>query len=230
MALTLYYHPLSSYCIKALVALYELGTPFDKRFIDLGDAADRAALQALWTLRKFPVLHDRARDQAWPESSILIEYVDRHYPGPARLLPADPDLALTVRLWDRVFDLQVQTPMQSIVADRLFGLGGHTQPARDALAAAYGVIDAQLAAGTGPWVCGAAFTLADCAAAPALFYAPTLVPCSEAHRRLRAYAERLMARPSVARALAEARPYFHLYPFRENLPAQYQPGQTANTP
>ncbi len=220
MSLTLYYHPLSSYCHKALVALYELGTPFNKRVIDLGQATDRAALQAIWPPRKFPVLHDSARHQIVPEASIIIEYLDLHYPGKARLLPPSPIDALVVRQWDRVFDLHVQESMNKIVADRLFALHGDTQPARDALATLYGVINMQLASG-GPWICGEQFSQADCAAAPALFYASTLQAFGPQDWHLQDYFDRLMDRPSVMRVLAEARPYFHLYPFFECIPPRF---------
>lgn len=220
MSLTLYYHPLSSYCHKALVALYELDTPFDKRLIDLSQPAHRAELQALWPLRKFPVLHDGGSHQTVPEASIIIEYIDLHYPGQARLLPPSAADALVVRQWDRVFDLHVQGPMQEIVNDRLFERHGDTQPARDALAAAYSLIDTQLKNGT-TWICGEQFSLADCAAAPALFYASTLQAFGEHHLHLRRYFDRLMERPSVARVLAEARPYFRLYPFYDRIPPRF---------
>jgi len=220
MSLTLYYHPLASYCHKALVALYELGTPFDKRLIDLGQPADRDELQAVWPLRKFPVLLDTSRNQAVPESSIIIEYLDLHYPGKAKLLPSSAAQALAVRQWDRVFDLYVHGPMQEIVNDRLFERHGDMQPARDALAAAYAIIDAQLADGAA-WICGEQFSLADCAAAPALFYASTLQAFGQQERHLRGYFKRLMDRPSVTRVLAEARPYFHFYPFYDRIPQRF---------
>lgn len=220
MSLTLYYHPLSSYCHKALIGLYEAGTPFEKRFIDLGQPADRATLQSIWPLCKFPVLHDASRDQAVPESSIIIEYINLHYPGKAPLLPPSAVEALAVRQWDRVFDLHVQGPMNEIVKDRIFALHGDTQPARAALSTVYGVIEAQLANGT-PWICGEQFSMADCAAAPALFYASTLQAFAPQERHLKNYFDRLMERPSVARVLVEARPYFQLYPFQERIPQRF---------
>ena len=118
MSLTLYHHPLSSYCWKPLIALYEAGIPFTPRLIDLGDAQDRDAIGALWPLGKFPVLHDAARGRTVPESSIVIEYLAEHFASAEPLLPADAAARLQVRLWDRVFDQYVQTPMQKIVADR----------------------------------------------------------------------------------------------------------------
>ncbi|WP_423455005.1 glutathione S-transferase family protein [Ottowia sp. VDI28] len=220
MSLTLYYHPLASYCHKALVALYELGSPFDKRLIDLSQPADRDELQAVWPLRKFPVLRDTGRNQMVPEASIIIEYLDLHYPGAEKLLPSSAADALAVRQWDRVFDLHVQGPMQDIVNDRLFERHGDMQPAREALSAAYGIIDAQLASGTA-WICGEQFSLADCAAAPALFYASTLQAFGQEEHHLRRYFDRLMDRPSVAQVLSEARPYFHFYPFHDRIPQRF---------
>lgn len=222
-ALTLYYHPLASFCHKVLVALYENGTPFEARFVDLADPGSSAEMLSFWPVGRFPVLRDERRGETVPETSIIIEYLDRHHPGPARLVPADPDRAREVRLWDRVFDLYVQAPMQRIVGDRLRpeerrdALG--VEEARRALATAYEVIERQLAGK--PWVCGDDFTMADCAAAPALFYADTVCPFSPTHPRLAAYFERLAARPSFARVLVAARPYFPNYPFRDRIPARF---------
>ena len=220
MALTLYYHPLSSYCHKALVALYELAAPFEPRLIDLSQPDDRAALAAVWPLVKFPVLHDGARGQNVAESSIIIEYLDLHYPGAEPLLPADRAEALDVRFWDRVFDLHVHAPMQEIVADRLFERHGDTQGPRDAIERAWGLIDTHLQHG-GAWICGARFSMADCAAAPALFYASTLQPIAPRYPHLLAYFERLMTRASVERVLREAQPYLPFYPFYELVPSRF---------
>ncbi|MGE8149681.1 glutathione S-transferase family protein [Pseudomonas vancouverensis] len=220
MPLTLYYHPLSSYCHKVLVALYEQGVEFEKRFIDLGNDADRAALQALWPLCKFPVIrdHDRQRDVA--ESSIIIEYLDRFYPGPHPLMPTDRDTALDVRLWDRFFDLHVQGPMNLIVVDRIRSANGDLTRERSALKTAYDMLEKQLNGRT--WIASTDFSLADCAACPALFYASTLVPFADEHRHLREYFERLTQRPSYRRTLEEAKPYFSLYPFAEAIPARFR--------
>jgi glutathione S-transferase len=111
MALTLYCHPLSSFCWKALIALYENQTPFRPHLVDLGDAKAASAFKAIWPIGKFPVLRDDAKDRTVPESTIIIEYLAQHYPGQARLIPADPGLALDARLADRVFDLYVHDPM-----------------------------------------------------------------------------------------------------------------------
>ena len=222
MLLTLYYHPLASFCHKVLVALYEQGQAFEKRLIDLGNAADRAELQAVWPLTKFPVIRDHPRGRDVPETSTIIEYLDHYYPGPAPLIPNDWDEALDVRLWDRFFDNHVQGPMQAIVADRLFGKNGDTAGERAGLATAYGMIDKRMAGRE--WIAGQGFSMADCAAAPALFYASTLVPFPADAAHLQAYFERLMARPSMRRVLDEARPYFPMYPFAEAIPARFLQG------
>jgi glutathione S-transferase len=218
MSLTLHYHPLSSYCHKVLLALYELGLPFDAKLVNPGDAAERAAFMALWPTGKIPLLVDAGRVVA--ETSIIIEHLDR---GQARLLPADADACLTVRLWDRLFDLYVMTPVQAIVGDRLRAEGERdpvgVANARRMLAMAYDLIESRMAAT--PWAAGASFSLADCAAAPSLFYASTLAPFPAGHTKLAAYFERLLQRPSVARVLDEARPFFQYYPYREALPARF---------
>ncbi len=225
MSLTLYQHPLASFCHKVLMALYENGTPFESRIIDLGDDQSRASLVRLWPLAKFPVLRDEGRDSTIPETSIIIEYLDRQYPGAIQLLPTDLSDALCVRLWDRFFDLYVQDPMQKIVADvRRTEKDQSPQTVSDAkalLRTAYGMIEKQLDGKI--WITGDSLTMADCAAAPALFYAETLVPFGEEHGRLSAYYRRLLARPSFARVLKEAMPYFHFYPYSQNLPEQFRP-------
>ena len=119
MSLILYYHPLASYCHKVLIPLYENGTPFEPRIVDLSDAESSAELLAAWPVGKFPVIKDTARDVIVPETSIIIEYLDQFHPGATRFIPADPDAARAVRLWDRFFDLYVSTPMQKVVGDRL---------------------------------------------------------------------------------------------------------------
>lgn len=220
MALLLHFHPLSSYCQKVLIALYERGLPFEAKLLDLGDAAARAAFLELWPTGKMPLLVDGGR--VVPETSVIIEYLERHAGGPS-LLPADTDGCLDARLWDRLFDLYVMTPMQAIVGDRL-----RPEPERDpravpqaqaTLAVAYGLIDRHMEHRR--WAAGDAFSLADCAAAPALFYAATVAPFSRGHRHLAAYFERLVSRPSVARTLEEARPYFRFYPLKDAIPARF---------
>jgi glutathione S-transferase len=213
MSLNLYYHPLSSFCWKVLIALYENDTPFTPVMLDLTKEAERATLLKLWPIGKFPVLRDEATDRIIPESSIIIEYLDGQYPGRTRLIPADPKLALQTRLRDRFYDLYVHLPMQKIVGDRLrpadkrdpFGV----DEAKARIASCYGMIDKEVATKT--WAMGEAFTLADCAAAPALFYGNKVLPFGE-HKNVTAYFERLMARPCFARVVREAEPYFAMFP------------------
>jgi glutathione S-transferase len=216
--LTLFYHPLASYCWKALIALYENGTPFEKRIIDLGDAAERAELSALWPLCKFPVLRDG--DRVVAESSIIVEYLDHHHAGPRSLLPKSVDEALDVRSWDRVFDNYVQTPMQEIVLARLQGAQADLSRAYATLLTAYELADKQLA--SSPWIVGNDFSLADCAAVPALFYAVTLQPFPAHCSRLSAYFDRVVERPSVRRTLVEAKPYFKDYPFGSAIATRFR--------
>jgi glutathione S-transferase len=214
MSLTLYFHPLASFCQKVLVALYENDTPFAPHLVDLSDEAASAPFKKLWPIGKMPVLRDEARDRTIPESSIIIEYLAQHYPGRTRLVPEDPDLARQMRLRDRFYDLYVQEPMQKVVTDRLRPAGAHdpfgVEQARTLLQTAYGMIDQEIATRT--WAMGHAFGMADCAAAPALFYANLVVPFGDAHRNVARYLERLMQRPSFARVVEEARPYFALFP------------------
>ncbi|MGO4576523.1 glutathione S-transferase family protein [Cupriavidus sp. 2TAF22] len=228
MALTLHYHPLSSFCHKVLIALYENATPFTGRIVDLGDPADRAAFAALWPLGKFPVLRDDSRGLTVPESTTIIEYLDRHYPGARPLLPAAEDAQREARLWDRLFDLYVHLQMQKIVNDRLRPEAERdprgVADARATLRTAYDLVDKHMADHT--WAAGQDFTLADCAATPALFYAGIAMPFTDTHPHLAAYFERLLSRPSVQRVLAEARPYFHLFPLADKMPARF----TSNTP
>lgn len=214
---TLYYHPLASYCWKALIALYELGAPFEKRLIDLGDPAHRAELSALWPPCKFPVL--RAGERVLAESTIIIEYLDLHYAGERSLFGGGVEAALEVRLWDRVFDHYVQAPVQEIVFDRILGKGGDLSGAHRTLTMAYEMAEQQLA--SSPWIAGEAFSAADCAAAPALFYAMTLQPFPSRCARLGAYFETLVARPSVRRTIEEARPHFQHYPFASAIPPRF---------
>jgi glutathione S-transferase len=214
MSLTLHYHPLSSYCWKVLIALYETGIPFTPNTVDLGNEGERNALLKLWPIGKFPVLQDDARQQVIPESSIIIEYLARHYPGKTQLIPEDPDRAWQIRLRDRFYDLYVHLPMQKIIGDRLrpegsWDLHGVAE-ARAQLRTAYGMIERQMA--TGLWAMGEMFGLADCAAAPALFYGDIVEPFGAACGNVTAYFERLKARPSFARVLREAEPYFKMIP------------------
>jgi glutathione S-transferase len=217
MTLKLYFHPLASFCHKALIAFYENAIPFEPVIVDLLDETSSAAFRAVWPMAKMPVLRDDARARTVAESTIVIEYLDAHYSGTTRFLPADPDLAWQTRMWDRFFDHYVQEPMQKIVTDRLRPAGANdvfgVDQAKAQLRQAYAVIEQQMAAKT--WTMGDAFTLADCAAAPALFYANTVVPFAKTHIELTGYLGRLMARPSFARVLEEAEPYFRLFPMEQ---------------
>lgn len=213
MTLRLYYHPLSSFCMKVLVALYENGVAFEGQIVNFMDEADNAAFKQMWPIRKFPVLRDEAADRMVPETSIIIEYVEQKYPGATRLFPTDPDQVREMRLRDRFFDLYVHMQMQKVIVDRLRPDGQHdafgVTEAREMLRTAYEMIDRDMANRT--WAMGDAFTMADCAAAPALFYGEMAEP-SGAHRNLAAYLGRLKARPSFARVLKEAEPYFKMVP------------------
>jgi len=212
MALELYAHPFSSYCQKALTALYEAGTPFEYKLLSPETPENGAALAKLWPIGKFPVLDDNGRTLI--ESSIIIEYLDRHYPGAAPMIPAAPDAALEARFLDRFFDNYIMTPMQRIVADFIRPPEARSPQtvteAKAALDAAYAWLDAHMA--EREWAAGDAFTLADCAAAPSLFYADWVHPIPESLGTARAYRARLLARPSFARAVDEARPYRHFFP------------------
>jgi len=214
MSLTLHFHPLSSFCWKALIALYENGVPFTPKLVDLGNPAERAALLKLWGIGKFPVLQDDARGEVVPESSVVIEYIDRHYPGATRLIPDDADRALQTRLRDRFYDLYVHLPMQKIMGDRLRPDGKNdphgVDEARAQLRTSYAMIEQQMAGGA--FAMGDDFGLADCAAAPSLFYGSMVVPFGDGQRDLAAYLERLKARPSFARVIKEAEPYFGMVP------------------
>jgi glutathione S-transferase len=227
MSLILHHHPLSSFSQKVLVALYESGTKFESAIVNFGDEKSRADFFALWPMGKIPVLRDERLGRTIPETSIIIEYLDTHYPGPRRLLPNDATLRLEARLWDRLFDCYVQVPMQKIVADRMRPASERdprgVAEARATLRTAYALIEGRASGRT--WAVGETFSLADCAAAPALFYAGIISPFSD-FPSVAAYFDRLAARPSFARALAEARPYFDLFPFRDDIPARFLSGDS----
>lgn len=212
MSLVLYGHPFSSYTQKVLIALYENATPFT--FRSLGPETPEHVSKWLqhWPLAKFPLLLDGDRDVV--ETSIIIEYLQLRHAGAVRLIPDDPMQALAVRFMDRFFDLHVMSPVQQAVAGALSG-----DPARRAeahvdaaqkLERAYGWVEGRLQ--DGAWACGSAFSLADCAAAPALFYADWTTRIADRYPALQAYRARLLARPSFARAVEEARMYRHLFP------------------
>jgi glutathione S-transferase len=211
--LVLHQHPFASFCQKPLIALSELGLAFESRIV--ADEASRRALEGLWPMAKIPVLRVEGEDLTLPESTTIVEYVDQRAADGPRLVPEDRAAALQARLWDRFFDAYVQLPMQKVVGDALRPEGRRdaegVAEARRMLDTAYGVIDAKAA--DGPWITGGAFTLADCAAAPALFYARVVHPWDEQeHQQLTRYYRDLMHRPSVARTIDEAKPYRELFP------------------
>lgn len=212
MSLALYGHAFSSYTQKVLIALYENATPFEFRALGPDQPENSAEWQRRWPIGKFPLLLDGDRQVV--ETSVIIEDLQLHHPGPVRLLPADAKAALAVRFLDRFFDLHVMSPMQHAVGGALTGDPVKRQEAvafaEEKLERAYAWLDGELAGRT--WAAGPDFTLADCAAAPSLFYADWTHRIAERYPVLRAYRARLLARPSVARAVDEARPFRPFFP------------------
>ena len=212
MKTLLYAHPFASYCQKVLIALYENHTPFSYRKLAPEDPSAMSELEKLWPLKKFPVLHDDGH--VFFESSIIIEYLTIRHPGPVRLIPADSLGALEVRMMDRLFDNYIMTPMQRIVADFIRANSDRDplgiKEARSALDSAYGWLNGVME--KREWAAGTEFSMADCAAAPSLFYSDWVHEIGEKFGNLRAYRKRLLQRPSVARTVEEARPYRKLFP------------------
>lgn len=212
MALQFYFHPFSSYCQKALVALYENDIPFEPHELAGPDSPAMQTLTQLWPMKRFPVLVDGERTVL--EASCIIEYLGLTRPGPVRLIPADPQAALEVRMMDRFFDNYVSTPQQKIVFDAIrpeasrdaYGVA----QAREMLDTAYAWLDRVMAGRE--WAAGDQFSLADCGAAPFLFYADWTHRIGEQHANVLAYRRRLLERPSFARAVNEARPYRAYFP------------------
>ncbi|UPT61406.1 MAG: glutathione S-transferase family protein [Hyphomonadaceae bacterium JAD_PAG50586_4] len=208
--LTLYGHPISSFTWKVLMALYENDTPFDFVTVDQNTYTD---FIAKWPMGKFPILLDRDRQTMITETSVIIEYLDAYNPGATRFIPQDTDTALEVRRWDRVFD-HINTTMSKVVVDNIRPDGQRdpfgVEEAKRVVHAAYSVVETQL--GARAFAVGDSFTMADCAAAPALWYATRNVPLDNKYPRIAAYLERLNARPSFARAVTESEPLFHMYP------------------
>jgi len=226
MTLTLYMHPLASFCHKVMISLYENEIGFEPVIVDFSDPGSAAQVMERWPVAKIPVLHDSDGDRTIPESSVIIEYLEAAHPGPRRLLPADREKRRATRLWDRFFDLYVSAPMQKIVTDRLRPESDRdrlgVEEARRMLSVSYGMIEAQLAGGT--WAIGDDFSIADCAAAPGLFFASIVHPFDDRHRNLAGYFERLLDRPSFRRAIDEARPYFSSFPYRDAMPDRFLAG------
>ncbi|MCW7493577.1 glutathione S-transferase family protein [Leptospira sp. 2 VSF19] len=221
--LLLYYHPLASFCHKVLIALYENDTEFEPRLVDLLSEESSSELFAHWPVGKIPLLRDRLRQKTIPETTIIIEYLNEFYPGKDKLIPSDFHLALETRLWDRFFDLYVSEPMQKIVIDRLRPenqrdlLG--VEQAYQKLPIAYGMLEAQL--NSLNFIACDHFSMADCSAVPALFYADTILSFRNAYPKLTAYFERLLERQSVKRTIAEAEPYFYMYPLFDKIPKRF---------
>ena len=200
MNLRVHFHPFSSFCQKVLVALYERDVPFAPVVVSLNEPDELAALEALWPMAKFPVLRDDGADRTIAEASLIVEYLDR-VGGAPPLVPQGADAALATRLWDRVFDNYVEIPLQKAVSD-CFRPAEKRDPrgveeAKALLVRAYQLLERELEGSGRDWIAGEAFTLADCGAAPALFYAAMVVPFSN-HPALAAYYRRLRARPSFA--------------------------------
>jgi glutathione S-transferase len=212
MTLKLYAHPFSSYCQKVLTALYENDTPFELRLLAHDDPQVMAEFAELWPIKRFPVLVDGSETVV--EASIIIEYLGLYHAGPVSLVPAEPRAALEVRSMDRFFDNYISTPQQKIVYDSMRAEAERdpraVADARAMLDTAYGWLDNVMA--TRDWAAGDSFSLADCGAGPFLFYADWTHAIGEQFGHVRAYRKRLLARPSFARAVDEARPYRAFFP------------------
>jgi glutathione S-transferase len=225
MSLTLYIHPLASFCHKVMIALEEAQLAYRAVTVDLADPQSARAVFEHWPVGKIPLLHDAARGRYVAETTIILEYLAQHYAAMRPLWPHDAETLLEARLWDRFFDLYIQQPMQKIVIDRIRPEGGHdphgVAEAHDTLRTAYGMIERHMAGRV--WAVGEEFSVADCAAFPGLFFAGIVEPFPAAATSLNAYFERLLARPSVASVLAQAQPYFTMFPYRDAMPARFLP-------
>ena len=210
--LRLYSHPLSSYCWKVLIALYESGVSFEPVMVDLGDPAARAEYLKLSPFGKIPTLRDGDREIL--ETTIIIEYLAMTVPSAARLIPMAPEAALKVRALDRFFDLYLNSSVGKVANDALRPAGKKDpiglEAAKNDLRTALAILEKDMAQRL--WAAGESFTMADCAAAPALYYANIVIPLAQSYPNTKRYLERLIQRPSVARAIAEATPYFHMVP------------------
>lgn len=214
MTLQLWSHPLASFCHKVLIALHEKRIAFEPVLVDFGNPDSAAAFRKVWPMAKMPVLVDDDTGMTVGETTIILDYLEARFPEAPRLLPTDLEGGLDARFWDRFFDLYVELPMQKIVLDRLRPAGKEdafgVEQAHGQLREAYGTIERQLAGKD--WATGSAYTIADCSASPALFYANTVEPIGADCPATKAYLERLMTRPSYARVLREAEPYFQNFP------------------
>jgi glutathione S-transferase len=213
MSLRFHFHPLSSYCHKALIALYENGTEFEPVMLNLMDPKVAVELRKISPFGKMPVLEDTSRGHIVNEATTVIEYLDQHCRGAIRFIPADADQAWQTRMWDRFFDNYLHENMQRTVADA-FRADGSNDPytvadCKRRMFEFYAFLDRHM---KGREWAGANFSLADCAASPALFYANTIYPLGKEYPEARAYLGRLMSRPSYARVLKEAEPFFDFFP------------------
>ena len=211
MSLELFAHPFSSYCQKVLIALWADGTPFAYRMLDEEHPENFAELKQRWPFGKFPLLVDDGETVA--ESTPIIEHLQARHPGPNRWIP-DDDRGRRVRFFDRFFDTYVMGNMQKAGLDILRPEGCKdpygAELARAELNMAYDWLEANI--DDGSWAVGDEFTLADCAAAPSLFYADWVEEIGPARPRLAGYRARLLAHPVVARAVDEGRPYRQYFP------------------
>ncbi len=210
MSIEFFAHPFSSYCQKALIALYENDTPFTYRSLETPGVGEELA--RLSPMKKFPILVENGRTIF--EATAIVEYLAVHHPGPVALIPLDPDAAIEARMLDRFFDNYVMTPQGKFVFDAMRPEGARdphgVDEARAMLETAYAWLDNRMAGRE--WAAGEAFSLADCAAAPSLFYADWTHPIPDNLTNLKAYRARLLARPSFARAVDEARPFRSYFP------------------
>ena len=225
MPLTLHLHPLSSFCHKVLIGLYENGTPFKPQTVSIADGVASDDFLKLSPFGKIPALEDSTRRRVVNETSVILEYLDMHYPGAAPLIPRDPDAAIDVRMWDRFLDSYLHQPMQRVVAEN-FRPGDKKDPfgvddARASIRRTYDHLEKRLA--DVPFAGGKDFSLADCAAAPALFYLQAIAPFADSHKNIARYFDALVARPSYARTLQEAKPFLQYFPLADKLPARFRP-------
>lgn len=223
MSLTLYLHPLASFCHKVMIAFEETGIPYRSVTVDLADPASSRQILDHWPIGKIPMLHDEGRGRFVAETTIILEYLEQHEPPMRALWPQDAGARLDARLWDRFFDNYVQHPVQKIVTDRIRPTGANdphgVAAARETLRTAYAMVEAHMQ--NREWLAGDTFSIADCAAVPGLFYAGIVEPFPAGMPTLAAYFERLLIRPSVQSVLAEARPYFTMFPYREAMPERF---------
>ncbi len=217
MMLTLYYHPLSSFCWKVLIALYENEISFTPHLVNLGEKESRENFLKIWPIGQFPVLQDVERNQIIPQSTVIIEYLHLYYPGPSKLLPENLDLALECRRWNEFLDDYIHVQMQKVVSNSIrskeeIDILGEAQ-SRKFILKAYDILEERMK--KQDWMIGDCFSMADCAAAPALFYGNKVEPFEQTYPNLAAYLERLKQRSSFALVLEEAKPYFQFFPYKK---------------